>query len=324
MSDISTDSSGGGAATDPLPKHLDVSLFHLLQKEYGAELPLAKITKSALVELSHFLEDTVIKNRLPATVFTGFQYGKYWQDEINRYRKMTGLVKTLCIFAGFPQPKLPLSPVGPHEKAEDELDVNMVMVRLAQDDALRQEWFLIVLTAEFSVLLCGLDRLEPYDQESSRLFDTIITFEPGLINRALDILDEVLEHYRPDRVLELREGRQLFPPVAPTPTYLTLLMAQYIERASYHRQKAHELDTEQAMRATIARLLHDASQPVTTILSLLQLSKKLNQIEPEEIDMLLEVTEELVEILERMRELNRFRTSKYANTVYLDTGKPLF
>ncbi len=314
MSDNNNDASIPELNSPSSEEPLQVSLFRLLQKEYGPNLPLACLTKASLVELSHFLEATVLKNRLPAMVFTGFQQSKYWQEEIQRYRELAELTHSLCVFSG---------PVTQAQNEKDGQEIDMVVVRLTPDDALRQEWFLIVLTKDFSVLLCGLDRLEPTEREADRLFDTIITFEPAVITRSLDLLEEVLARYRPDRLAQVREGRQLFPVVSPTPAYLTLFIGQFLEQSSRYRLKAKQLDQEQAMRATIARLLHDASQPLTTLSSLLELSQRLGEISLEEVDILAEASNELIVILERLREVNKFHTSKYDNTYYLDTGKPL-
>lgn len=291
---------------------LQVSLFNLLKNEYGEELPVVSLTKIALVEISHILEATVLHNKMPSMVFTGFQESKYWRREVQRYRELAGIAHSIYIFSGGAL------------NFDAKNDTNLVKVTLANDDFLRQEWFLIVLTHEFSVLLCGLDRLEVTEREAERVFDTVLTFEPEVIAHTLDLLEGVLENYAPQRMQQIQEGRHLFPPVSPRPHYISLLTAQFTEQAGLYRATRRQLDQEQAMRATISRLLHDASQPVTTLLALLDLSKQLGEVLPEDLDMLIETGYALRQILDELREVTRYSTRKYGEVEYLDTGKPIF
>lgn len=308
----------------PSPEAASVSLFRSIQREFGSALPIARLSKSMLLELSHFLESIIIRNRLPAMIFSGFQYNKYWHEEMKRYQKLSRVTHSLFVFAGVPDPEPAETPdTESDETTQDDLEGNLVLVSLDDQDVLRQEWFLIVLTTDFSVLLCGLDRQAPVEHEGERIFDTIISFEPVVVNRALDLVEGVVGRYRPDQLVRVAEGRPLFQSKAPTSAYLSLFMAQFIEHSNYYRKKNRQLDQERAMRATIARLLHDASQPVTTLSSLLQLSQRLGNIEQEDLDILVETAAELVEILNRLREVNKFRTSQYEDIVYLDTGEPL-
>jgi DICT domain-containing protein len=257
-------------------------------------------------------------------IFTGFQYNKYWHEEMRRYRKLSAVTHSLFVFAGFPDAEtVETEPPNSAESAGEDLEKKLVLVDLNQHDALRQEWFLIVLTDNFSVLLCGLDRQAPVEHEPERIFDTIISFEPAVVNSALDVVAGVLGRYQPEQLERVAGGRQLFQSKIPTPAYLSLFMAQFIEHSNFYRKKNRQLDQERAMRATIARLLHDASQPVTTLSSLLQLSQRLGTIEQEDLDILVETATELVDILNRLREVNKFRTSQYEDIVYLDTGEPL-
>lgn len=306
------------------PETASVSLFRSIQSEFGSNLPVARLSKSMLIELSHFMESIIIRNRLPAMIFSGFQYNKYWHEEMKRYRKLSNVTHSLFIFAGLPDSETTETgqPTSV-ESAGEDVEKKLVLVNLDKHDALHQEWFLIVLTADFSVLLCGLDRQAPVEHEAERVFDTIISFEPAIVTSALDLVEGVLGRYRPEQLELVAEGRQLFQSKVPTPAYLSLFMTQFIEHSNFYRKKNRQLDQERAMRATIARLLHDASQPVTTLSSLLQLSQRLGTIEQEDLDILVETATELVDILNRLREVNKFRTSQYEDIVYLDTGEPL-
>jgi PAS domain S-box-containing protein len=147
--------------------------------------------------MSHTLEDMVLRHRLPAIIFTGFQESSYWRQETARYRELANITRQICIFAGNPMP--------------DDQDAYAIQVELARNDPLRQEWFVLILSDTFSVLLTGQDlAIAPANDEASRLFDVILTFDPTVIQQVLNRLDDVLLHYRPEKRDELQEARSRF------------------------------------------------------------------------------------------------------------------
>lgn len=195
-------------------QHIPVSLFRLLREELGDRLPITKCTKATLVHISHALEEVVLKNELSALIFTGFQESSHWRQETERYRKLAEIVHQVCIFAGG---KLP-----------PESMASQIHVQLLGDDPLRQEWFLLILSDRFSVLLCGLDNLKPVDEEAVRVFDTIWTFDVLMIDRALDKLEDAVACYRPDRLADLQKARDLHPPRKPDVNMITRLMIDLV------------------------------------------------------------------------------------------------
>ncbi|MBC7870228.1 MAG: PAS domain-containing protein, partial [Chitinophagaceae bacterium] len=200
------------------PLDIDFSLFELLKSELGETLPIAHCTKATLVYLSHALEDLVLKNKMPALFFTGFQESSHWREETQRYQELVEIAHQVCIFAGKP---LPL-----------ETEAHEVHVELADDDPLRQEWFLAILTSRFAVVLCGQDNLKPNVSEPERDFDTLWTFEPRVINQVLDLLEGVVSRYRPEKLAQLKEARTLYPPSQPDAeivTHFTLELVNYQE-----------------------------------------------------------------------------------------------
>lgn len=296
---------------------LKLSLYRVLQKEFGTQLKPIQQTKAALVEISHALEGTILDNNLPGMIFTGFQESSYWVKEVNRYRELAGLVQTMAVFSGLP--KLPAAPSNNTEIPT----LSTVMVTLSDGDLLRQEWFILAVTTEFSVLLCGLDRAEPVNREPDRVFDTVLSFEPAVIERTLNLLEEVLAHYRQDKLDQLREGRRLFPVLPPSPAYLSLLTTQFLQQSNYYRKVVRQLDQNEAMYATIRRLLHDASQPTTTLLALLELSQQIGEVDLDDISVMLQSSNELKEILDRLRQVSQFRKTTRDDADFLDTGEPL-
>lgn len=178
---------------NPTFQPISISLFEHLREEIGDRIPVLRFTKPTLVHFSHTLEDVVLSNRLPALMFTGFQESSYWKQETERYRQLAGIAKQVCIFAGKPLP--------------EDSTAGAVQITLEEGDPLRQEWFVLILSASFSVVLAGRDRAAAVENERHRQFDTIVSFEPAIINQVLDLLEGVLNHYRPDLLTTLRENR---------------------------------------------------------------------------------------------------------------------
>lgn len=221
------------AKSDNLPETnsnapLNISLYELFQDAFSQRLTPLRATKVTLVEISHALEGLVIADRLPTMVFTGFQESSYWQKETDRYLEMAGIAHSVTIFAGGMPPEAP--------------DTNYLHVKLSYQDTLRQEWFLLILTKQFSTLLCGRDRLEKVEDEAHRAFDTLWTFEPDLIRDLVTLLARVVQYYRPERYQQLMKGLEDFPPCQPEARYVTLLtgrVVNYLEK-QYQAQRDYQ------------------------------------------------------------------------------------
>jgi signal transduction histidine kinase/DICT domain-containing protein len=190
------------------------SLYNHLQAQLDGVLPIVRLTKATLIHLSHTLEDIVLTRQLPALVFTGFQESSHWKQEAERYEQISNVAQQICIFAGRPLP--------------EESNASQLHIELADGDPLRQEWFLAILTRRFSVLLCGLDCGLHATHEANRQFDTIWTFDPSLIDQALDVLEVAINSYRPDRLATLQKARREFPMVNPDGEILTEFTANLI------------------------------------------------------------------------------------------------
>jgi DICT domain-containing protein len=199
------------------------------------------LTKASLVHLSHTLEDLVIRHRLPALIFTGFQESSHWRKETERYRALAGVAKQVCIFAGRPLPA--------------DSAAGALQITLAPGDPFRQEWFLLILSNELSALLCGLDQAEPTEIEGQRTFETLWSFEPGPIHVALEVVEAALGQYAPNKLAELRAARQTYTPGPPTSTLLGELMQEMIGFESrLYRELSHHEQTQKAKEALEAQL----------------------------------------------------------------------
>lgn len=194
---------------------IKLSLFDIVRGLLGNTVPIASVSKTTLVYLSHSLEDIVIQNNLEALILTGFQETSYWREETERYQRLAGIAKQVYIFAGKPLP-------------EDQAS-KVIQVQLRGDDPLRQEWFVLIYSADFPVLLCGKDRMINAADEGLREFETILSFSPQVIEFVLDQMSDILQAYMPEKANSLREARRLLPPLQPDIHLLNRFVADMMQ-----------------------------------------------------------------------------------------------
>ncbi|WP_299643711.1 DICT sensory domain-containing protein [uncultured Chloroflexus sp.] len=231
------------------------SLYRIIQEAIAPDVPPFTATKTTLVDLSHTLEDCVLRNKLPSVIFTGFQESSHWRKETQRYLELAHIASSICIFAGG-------TPPIPEEKH--------IAVTLEPSDPLRQEWFVLVLTEYFCAVLCGLDNQLAVDNEGDRTFETILTFQPEVVEKVIDILMTTVERYRPDRAAELRQARQNFPPRSPQGPYLTQIVGALMEhmqrRYNQQRQLLIELQQLNERQRTLEETIAQLGVPVIPLL----------------------------------------------------------
>lgn len=220
------------------PNQLKVSLYKTLLDALGQAARVGRYSKSTLIHISHSLEDLVLQHRVPALIFTAFQQASYWQDETPRYLALAEVARQVTIFAG--------SALPPERYAE------VAAVELAEDDPLRGEWLVLVFSEQFSALLSGLDQSQAGDEDEQREFDTLLTFDPVMLNTALDVLETVLETYAPGQLAVLRAARAEFNLARPNLRLLTEFTAEIIR---YEEQLQRALrETNRQLQMTNERL----------------------------------------------------------------------
>ncbi|WP_322489793.1 DICT sensory domain-containing protein [Chloroflexus sp.] len=231
----------------PNPSNRLPSLYSSIREIVAPDVEPFMATKTTLVDLSHTLENCILRNKLPSVIFTGFQESSHWRAETQRYLELANIATAICIFAG----GIPPVPEERH-----------IAVTLEPSDPLRQEWFLLVLTEWFCALLCGLDNQLPVTEEGDRSFETLLTFQPEVIEKALDFLIPAVYRYRPDRAEELEQARRRFPPRVPSGPFFTQIIIDIVShmqrRNDRQRQLLSELqalyEQQQTLEDTIAQL----------------------------------------------------------------------
>lgn len=154
-------------------------VFRRLLEESDLPLHPRVLSKGTLTELSHVLENTVLKHELRGAVFTGFQESGNWLQSLERYQRLVEpRARSVVVFAA-----------GNLDTVADD---DIVRVRLDDASPLREEWFLIVLTTGFSAVLIGEDTGEPVEHEIERRFETVLSLDPGIVEGiARFVRDEV-------------------------------------------------------------------------------------------------------------------------------------
>lgn len=219
---------------------LNLSLFDTLRATLGTQAKPILCNKITLVQLSHTLEDIVLKHRMPALMFTGFQESSHWAEETARYRELAQVAQQVCVFGGKPLP--------------EDSALGVVQVTLRGDDPLRQEWFVLILSEMFNVLLCGKDQ-HIATADALRLFETLLSFEPKVLVQTLDTLEGVLQSYKPALLPQLREARARWGVHSTDPAHIAAILRAIV---SFEAQLNEQLyTTQQKRREAIQQLEHE-------------------------------------------------------------------
>jgi DICT domain-containing protein len=282
------------------------SLFNLLRQQLGDSLTPALFSKASLVDLSHILEDLVLTKSLPALVLTGFQESNYWKKEIKRYFDLAQIATTICIFAAG---KLP--PESEHN----------IFVQLQPDDQMRQEWFLVIVTHHFSILLCGLDNFAEVSDEVDRTFETIFSFDPQHVNIALDILELALEKRNPARLEQLRTGRAKFTPSYPEIDYLNEIVTRFTNHLHQYHAASKELAKERVIRMILAGIVHETSQPITALILTLQMAEMGDGLQPGDLEFITEAVLSLKDRIDRLQKAVNYEETTLIGTEFLEVKR---
>lgn len=242
---------------------LHQSVFHSIRALFPVDWQPITCSKATLIDFSHAIEDVFIVHRLRGVLFTGFQESSYWQQEVQRYRHLSQIAQQVCIFAGRSLP--------------DDATYREVRVTLPEDSPLCQEWFVIGLTEHFSILLAGLDRLEPVEHDALRRFETLWTFDPDLISSVLAMLLDLVRQQRPEKAAQVEAAVQRFPPRPPDAHYASLIVQKFLghleqqhllaHAAIFHLDNLVEERTRQrdAAQQTLARVLQQLTSAVIVL-----------------------------------------------------------
>ncbi len=232
-----------------------VSLFEVVAESVGARLTPIEATKATLLDVSRLLEEIVLREQLPVVICSGFQESSQWLAE----SEIAKVAHQICIFAA---DTLPV--------AADQREIH---VTLHGPDPLLQEWFLLVLTERSGALLCARGQHNPDVDDGDQVLTTFWSVEADVIADMLPALVAVVARERPDRVADLEAAFRRFPPPAPDPLFLTLLMNRFIADLGRQRRIRTRLERSLAHAArlrslgeAVSSVAHELNNPLQTIL----------------------------------------------------------
>jgi PAS domain S-box-containing protein len=203
-----------------------VSLYQVLRQQLGDRLPSVRFTKTTLIHLSHALEDIVLQEQLPALMLVGFQESLHWQQETGRYTQLTDTTHQIYIFSGTPL----TTPILP----------GILPIELQADDPLRDEWYIVILCKQFSIMLCALDVQNLTADEEEREFETLWSFEPEVVMLALDTLQQVVQRYCPEENLHFQAIREACLPITVNTDLVSRLTLELLRFEDHLNQRLRQ------------------------------------------------------------------------------------
>ena len=243
------------------------SLFDRL-REVHPDLPVMRATKATLVACSHLVETLVERSPERCVLVSGFQHGRHWAVERDRYLGLAGDNDVIAVFAG----QEPLSD-----------DVDHVGLRLRTGDPLAQEWFVLAVGPGLAITLCGLDgdahgrRDEPL-LEADRLFDVVWSVDPQVASAAAQVVREAVERSaHPDAAAvaaRLAPSSGVRPPTAEEAAAAAdTLLSGMVERMETVRlrEKRGLAAVSQEKSTFLSRMSHELRTPLNAILGFGQL-----------------------------------------------------
>jgi DICT domain-containing protein/signal transduction histidine kinase len=206
--------------------------------------------KTSLTALSHAMEDHVLAGKAQSLVIASFQQERFYLQEANRYLRIAELTDQVYV----------LSALGTSFVSRSD---NYETIAFEADDALTQEWHLVVIGANYTACLICRERSpdpptdgSPLDQ--TRRFEGVWTQDPYVSQRAAVLLLDRIAGYRPDLAekVAIAHQRYLDPSLA-TPESLdtsggpdpfTQRLVTYLQAGQYKLLKAYKAISAQERR----------------------------------------------------------------------------
>lgn len=213
------------------------SLFESFRSVAGDRVKLVRLSKATLADLSHVLEDLLVERNLSGVVLTGFQQGKNWLAELERYESLaTESDRTVAVFT------------------DDALPSTMPSFGflLPKESGLRQEWFILAQTPECACAMFGVDHPEseaPVIEEMDRVFDATWTFAPDVVSDLAALVVDVAERTDPERARVIGSGLDAVGIREATPAFEQEFNARIFETLEHGRRRLRRsMLREQALR----------------------------------------------------------------------------
>ena len=284
------------------------SLFDRL-RSVSPDLQVLSVSKSTLVATSHLIETLVAKHAERCVLLSGFQHGRHWAAERDRYLELAGANDLIAVFAG----REPFADGG----------ADHVGLRLRSGDPLAQEWFVLALGPGLAITLCGLDshaqvaRLQPV-READRVFDVVWSVDASVAAVAAEVVVAALRRSAPDRADEvearLAQAMEHPPTVAETQQAADALLAGMVQRLESTRLREREVlaVASQHKSGFLSRMSHELRTPLNAVLGFGQLLE-LDVVDSdmkESVDQILAAGRHLVALVDEILDIGRIESGE--------------
>ncbi len=156
--------------------------------------------KSALMALSHAIEDLVLVGKDPALVIANFQHERFYRQTVRRYRQIAQYTDQVYVLA--------------EPEAESSLAVTsepFEIITLAASDRLTQEWHVIVVGQHYAACLVCREQVTPAaPMDRARRFEGIWTFDRPVCIQAACLSLQWIAAKRPELALKVEQAGQRY------------------------------------------------------------------------------------------------------------------
>lgn len=160
--------------------------------------------KSSLTALSHAMEDLVLNDFDTPLVIASFQRERFYRQESHRYRRMAHKSSQVYVLA---------APETDFSNGSGDYET----VAFRPDDALAQEWHLVIIGQHYASCLICRERNVPASEnkyvsamDTNRRFEGIWTFDRSVTMKAGKIMLSRIAVYRPELADKIAQARDLY------------------------------------------------------------------------------------------------------------------
>ncbi len=166
--------------------------------------------KASLTALSHAMEDQVLASSERPLLIASFQSERFYRQEANRYRRLAQRTDQVYVLA------------APERNFTNASDYYETVAFNPQNDALSQEWHLVVIAQHYATCLMCRERQNPalelysaelpatLDMDPARQFEGVWTSDREVSYKAAEFLLERILIYRPELETKIEQARYCF------------------------------------------------------------------------------------------------------------------
>ena len=159
--------------------------------------------KASLTALSHAMEDLVLNDSDSPLVIANFQRERFYRQESHRYRRIAQKSNQVYVLA---------APETDFSNSSTDYET----IAFKPDDALAQEWHLVIIGQRYTgCLICRERNLPSSDKyavgmDTNRRFEGIWTFDRTVTQEAGKIILDRIAIYRPELTAKISQAQSLY------------------------------------------------------------------------------------------------------------------